>query len=212
MTIQGYTISTISRIGSFTRKADDPTPKTRDMESYLSYNRAKMRDEKRQAADLDDITSFDFVIPEGQTREEAIWRTFACDMTPQSRRLPASSIIAYQFYRNFVDALDEEGNLTRTVDVQTGLVVMQYLVGAKMYNIGRNLCATREGHIGCVPHGSVVGDVIGIFQGGTVPFVLRKSEDGQYQLVDQCYIHGIMDGEALERDDIKDLATEFKIR
>jgi hypothetical protein len=213
LTIKGYTISTISRIGPFTRKAEQPTPNIGDTASYRLYQRAKIKDEKRQVADLDDITSFDFIIPEGQPREEAIWRTFACDMTPTARRLPASSVIAYQFYHSLIDAVDEEGNLNpaRSADGQTALI-LEYLYAAKLFNTMRNLCATTAGHIGSVPHGSVVGDVIGIFQGGTVPFVLRESEDGHYQLVGECYVHGIMDGEALKCDDIKDQAREFKIR
>jgi hypothetical protein len=57
---------------------------------------------------------------------------------------------------------------------------MPYLARAKMYNIGRRLCATSTNHIGSVPHGSLVRDVICIFEGGRVPFVLRECGSGCY--------------------------------
>ncbi|KAI5458121.1 heterokaryon incompatibility protein-domain-containing protein [Mariannaea sp. PMI_226] len=55
-----------------------------------------------------------------------------------------------------------------------------------------------------------IGDVIVVLYGGRVPFVIRprKGEDGDevdgWTLVGECYVHGYMNGEALERDDIEE--------
>jgi hypothetical protein len=38
-----------------------------------------------------------------------------------------------------------------------------------------------------------VGDLVAIFLGADVPFVLREHGDA-YRLVGACYIHGVMDG------------------
>jgi hypothetical protein len=60
--------------------------------------------------------------------------------------------------------------------------------------------------IGLFPSGIQPGDIVCVFFGASVPYVLRtvggESTDGFYrvihQLVGPCYVHGIMDGEALD--------------
>ena len=54
--------------------------------------------------------------------------------------------------------------------------------------------------LGYEPHS---GDEIWILHGGHVPFILRpyctdSNRAGSYFLAGDCYIHGIMDGEAME--------------
>lgn len=41
------------------------------------------------------------------------------------------------------------------------------------------------------------GDVIAVFYGCEVPFLLRAAGGDCYKLVGNCYVHGIMYGEAL---------------
>ena len=42
------------------------------------------------------------------------------------------------------------------------------------------------------------GDVVCVLFGGKMPFVLRPWNDGKFLLVGECYVHGFMQGEALE--------------
>ena len=71
-------------------------------------------------------------------------------------------------------------------------------------------CVTSKGFMGMVPGQARVGDIICIFSGSAVPFLLRKagSEDA-YQLVGEAYIHGIMYGESLAAN--RENAREFCI-
>jgi hypothetical protein len=64
---------------------------------------------------------------------------------------------------------------------------------------GRRFCLTEEGFAGLVPISTKNGDKICIFQTCAVPYVLREIEGG-YTLIGDCYIHGIMHGEALSTD------------
>ena len=63
---------------------------------------------------------------------------------------------------------------------------------------GRRLCITQEGYIGMAPFASRVGDIVCIFSGGSVPFVLLEQEEN-YMLVGESYVHGLMDGQVLRR-------------
>lgn len=57
------------------------------------------------------------------------------------------------------------------------------------------LCKTETGFVGQVPHGTEATDKIAIFDGSSVPFVLRpEAYSGAYKLIGACYVHGIMDG------------------
>lgn len=51
---------------------------------------------------------------------------------------------------------------------------------------------------GLCPPKTKVGDFICILYGCTVPVVLREGRDGHMQLVGEAYVHGKMDGEAME--------------
>jgi hypothetical protein len=53
-----------------------------------------------------------------------------------------------------------------------------------------------------LPNEAKIGDEICIFEGVNAPFVIRKSGE-RYKIVGSCYLHGMMDGEALKRDDWK---------
>ncbi|KAJ4349358.1 uncharacterized protein N0V89_007972 [Didymosphaeria variabile] len=46
--------------------------------------------------------------------------------------------------------------------------------------------------------GTKAGDIVAVLYGCPYPFLLRESSDGSYKILGDCYIHGLMDGEALE--------------
>jgi hypothetical protein len=51
---------------------------------------------------------------------------------------------------------------------------------------------------GTGPEGLRVGDIICVLYGGDVPFILHPDGKGQYVLIGECYVSGIMQGEALD--------------
>ena len=62
---------------------------------------------------------------------------------------------------------------------------------------GRKLFSTSSGHIGLGDVTLEPGDLVCVFLGGSTPFIIRPV-DQKYKFVGECYLHGIMQGEALE--------------
>jgi Heterokaryon incompatibility protein (HET) len=66
----------------------------------------------------------------------------------------------------------------------------------------RRLAKTEKGHLALVPPSTRTGDRIILLAGGKTPYVARQSSGlpQQWELVGDCYVHGIMFGEAWEED------------
>ncbi|KAN0089922.1 HET domain containing protein [Hyaloscypha variabilis] len=65
-------------------------------------------------------------------------------------------------------------------------------------NKGRNFLRTQEGRMALGPVGALPGDIIVIFYQCSVPLLLRKDTDiNHFRFVGECYVHSLMDGEAL---------------
>ncbi|KAI9147596.1 Heterokaryon incompatibility protein [Paramyrothecium foliicola] len=63
----------------------------------------------------------------------------------------------------------------------------------------RRFFTTSKGYLGMALETTEKSDGIYILEGCTVPVVLRDLGDGQhFEFVGECYVHGIMNGEALE--------------
>jgi hypothetical protein len=74
----------------------------------------------------------------------------------------------------------------------------------------RRFCATSGGRLGQVPRGAAVGDLICVFYSGSVPYVIRPVDNGFFTFVGECYVHGLMDGEAMQIEGL--LEQEFALR
>lgn len=66
----------------------------------------------------------------------------------------------------------------------------------------RRFAITEKGFFALVPRGSREGDVIVVLKKACVPFVVRSVHEdctkGSFELLGECYVQGIMEGEALE--------------
>ena len=69
---------------------------------------------------------------------------------------------------------------------------------------------TTRGYVGLGQEGFRSGDVVCILLGGEVPYLLRQSASphmGYFNLLSECYVHGIMDGEAMKDRESDHLET-----
>ena len=69
---------------------------------------------------------------------------------------------------------------------------------------------TSKGYFALAPAQTEAGDLICFLLGGSAPIVVR-SRVGFYTVIGECYIHRMMDGEAMEVHSSKEL-REFKLR
>jgi hypothetical protein len=67
---------------------------------------------------------------------------------------------------------------------------------------------TENGRIGLAPAGDLVetGDICCIIFGAQTPFLLTPAKEGRHELVSDCYIHGVMDGEIMQHFTESDLS------
>jgi hypothetical protein len=76
----------------------------------------------------------------------------------------------------------------------------------------RRLLVTKRGYFGLAPWNAQVGDVVAALHGGETPFLLRPgSEPGAYSFVGECFVHGVMGGEALAWENAIAAARDFRI-
>ena len=64
---------------------------------------------------------------------------------------------------------------------------------------GRRPLLASGGYLGIGPCETEQGDLVFILLGSDTPYVLRRhSQDDTLRLIGEAYVHGIMDGEAME--------------
>ncbi|KAK0711793.1 heterokaryon incompatibility protein-domain-containing protein [Lasiosphaeris hirsuta] len=68
----------------------------------------------------------------------------------------------------------------------------------------RRFCKSEGGRYGWVVDGTRPGDVVAVFYGAKFPLVLREDEElkGSYRIIGDCYMHGLMDGEAVAEEHV----------
>jgi len=80
---------------------------------------------------------------------------------------------------------------------------LPFFQGLVRYQAGRRTCVTEKFYFAAVPDEAEEGDLITLFPGHALPYVLRRvqgpdADSNQFRLVGHCYVHGIMDGELVE--------------
>jgi hypothetical protein len=64
---------------------------------------------------------------------------------------------------------------------------------------GKRPFLSRLGYVGMGPQYMQTGDVIAIFNGASVPFIIRPVGEDRFRLMGECYCDGIMYGEFVKK-------------
>lgn len=137
-------------------------------------------------------------------RKEAFWRSLSCDSAVGGQRpLP-------QNYGDRYETLmgqrppppplpgQEEQEEDKDFEPMRNDWVRDYAVHAVAKCVNKAFFLTHRGRIGMAVRGVQRDDVVMIARGATVPYVVRRVGDGTFRFVGEAYVHGVMDGEAVE--------------
>jgi len=78
----------------------------------------------------------------------------------------------------------------------------QYRIALNFQHSRRSFVG-KQGYLGLVPQDAKEGDLVVVLFGAVQPFVLR-SEGGRYKLIGEAFVYGIMDGEFMKTNYIKE--------
>ncbi|KFY27065.1 hypothetical protein V493_03716 [Pseudogymnoascus sp. VKM F-4281 (FW-2241)] len=134
-------------------------------------------------------------------RFEAFWRTMLLNLTANWDLAPPEYSGYFQQFLDFVlnrGATTPQGPQNLLMENLSQIENALYLHG-----VGWRMCVTKNGRLGKVLKSVEVGDVICVLYGGEVPYVIRPSVNGHYKFIGSCYIHGLMDGEACQMEELK---------
>jgi hypothetical protein len=125
----------------------------------------------------------------------AFWRTLVADVIGGDRigrnNLEFATLAAWVVWNGFSTTSEEK--LSKSNEVRFCVAALKRAV------VRRTFIITQKGYMGLGPAYTQPGDKIYVLAGGQVPFILRPTENiGVFSLVGECYVHGIMDGEATE--------------
>lgn len=143
--------------------------------------------------------------PSGCSEHEALG--FAVTASCNDNASTSSSILAD--YSSFIletlveagrvtsDSMGQNGEYDNIVAAAEGGDLVQFGVKATPACMERRLFRTSKGYFGLGSPFLESGDLICILFGTRTPFILRKKDDA-FGLIEDCYISGIMSGEAIE--------------
>ena len=139
----------------------------------------------------------------GGSMDDVLWRTLICNTAATGERVADSFRNNYTSWRTVIEMIQrpEENAFQSTMAEHFGPArVYDELFG--LATTGRRFFTTRNGYIGLAPRSTTVGDLVCVLKGANVPFILRRKGEN-YVIVGECYCHGIMDGEAMLREDLQ---------
>jgi hypothetical protein len=156
----------------------------------------------------------------GGTVENAFWSTLLIDQwqDPQSQAFRRADPEDKNFFRAMCSMMLNLAGETQPTVAADRLIAKRTLDQNRDYysnlfsrKLSRlttwRLLITSRGYVGLCCNAAAIGDRVCVLLGGEVPFLLRPRvcHDGQregidcsYHFMGECYIHGIMDGEAMK--------------
>jgi hypothetical protein len=137
---------------------------------------------------------------------DELWRTMVADRGPDGKSAPRWYARAC---RHAIEESSDTGDINTVDLIEQGRdsIVVEFLKRVRdvvwnrsfFRSLGSNFWSQKP-RLGLSPAEAEKGDLICILYGCSVPVILREIEGGQvpeYRLIGECYLHGMMDAEAI---------------
>lgn len=139
------------------------------------------------------------------TFPDDFWRTLVADRDPYGMMVPSWYKRAFYYCLLHSQTTDmkiswRDINTSRLIDEceKDSHLVVHFLHRVRSVIWNRKfLVCSNNGRIGLAPTAAQEGDSIAILHGCSVPVVLRQKANA-WELVGECYVHGMMDGDAID--------------
>lgn len=155
--------------------------RSRSLDSFITEQQEYLKE-------CDQIMSEMSSYPTNEAPSDVLWRTLICNLTFDGQIAPPSYEDSYKAWKRQLLWDDQRASLDREQQPFRKVI--------DEYNNDKVFGMTRNGYVGMFPRATLIDDSIFVLSGGEFPFVLRgKKDQGPYQweLVGQCYIHGLME-------------------
>lgn len=123
---------------------------------------------------------------------EALWRTCCCNRTIDGE------VPGMDFADSFADWTKAMTGLKLRDFEEFQRKARRFMESFSRYCNNRRFFRSQGGKYGWGPDQTREGDVICVLDGAPVPFVLRPVNDGCFEIIGDAYVHGNMDGDAIE--------------
>jgi hypothetical protein len=208
----------VSKFEPDDRTAYDPgTDQKAKTKEILRISQRKRRDADENMVRLAWPTQEDF----SWEKYENMWRTFICNRFADNEIPKIDYGIVWEAYMDWIyqhtateDEKDEspysyyrkillgplslEDIFKRKMFIDFQELYLPAFAGAhKRWCYNRRFFISESERYGWAVDGTCAGDRVAILYGYKYPFLLRDAGDGTYKIIGDCYIHGLMDGEAL---------------
>ncbi|KAK4223393.1 heterokaryon incompatibility protein 6, OR allele [Podospora fimiseda] len=205
--LRGFVVGTIEAA----TPGDAWTPTRYDASRFVQYM-TELSGFIKQAVEKDKLNPQQaFHTPE--RREESWWRMPTADMfwTPEKDKHRADDTAKeyFQIYSKsmqlMVEAAEETDEAVKEEKIawytEKGTSGQLLWWQSMEYTEGKRPFLTDSGYLGMGPSECKEGDVVVVFCGGRIPFVLRpvEGDERRYQFIGEAFCDGIMDGEIMGR-------------
>ena len=133
---------------------------------------------------------------------EAFWRTLIGDQGSHIFPAPKQYGTHFESYLFHAKARNQGypkmPKIRKSGDASNAAHPLVYQAALGYVAPNRKFLTTTKGLIGLGPRSMQPDDLICIMSGGRVPYILRK-EGGHYRLVGESYVHGLMEGQAIQK-------------
>ena len=129
---------------------------------------------------------------------EALWRTLTLGRPSDGGRCGAAYAVSYTAARKIFESILDFTRPRLLPHFRSTSIAFIAMCDALR---GWRFCILGNEYVGMVPFTSRQGDIIVVLLGFGTPFVVRRipsSKPDRCWFIGECYIHGIMNGEALK--------------